>query len=167
MKLLDVHPGGFAQRLNDGIVRARFRQGYDREVMLTPGSVERYDPDLWGACTRLASGHRLRVEVSSSDFTWSDIYDSRPVVMISENLAREVWGTPAAAVGRRIRQGADSQWRDIIGVVDDVRDNGVWMRRRPRLRIGHCFWTPATHEPTLYGRRPSSFEAERRAQKRS
>ena len=68
MKLLDVHPSGFAQRLNDGIVRARFRKGYDREVMLTPGSVEPYELDLWGTCTRLASGHRLRVEVSSSAF---------------------------------------------------------------------------------------------------
>ena len=68
MKLLDVHPSGFAQRLNDGIVRARFRKGYDREVMLTPDSVEPYELDLWGTCTRLASGHRLRVEVSSSAF---------------------------------------------------------------------------------------------------
>ena len=63
MKLLDVHPSGFAQRLNDGIVRARFRKGSDREVMLTPGSVEAYELDLWGTCTRLASGHRLRRSV--------------------------------------------------------------------------------------------------------
>ena len=68
------------------------------------------------------TGTRL---LAGRDFTWNDIYDRRPVVMISENLAREVWGTSAAAVGRRIGQGPNSQWCEIVGVVDDVRDNGV------------------------------------------
>ena len=63
--------------------------------------------------------------LAGRDFTWTDIYDRRPVVMISENLAREVWGTPTAAVGRRIRQTPNSPWREIVGVVEDVRDNGV------------------------------------------
>jgi predicted permease len=68
------------------------------------------------------TGTRL---LAGRDVTWNDIHDARPVVMISENLAREVWGTPGAAVGRRIRQGPRSQWREVVGVVDDVRDNGV------------------------------------------
>jgi putative ABC transport system permease protein len=68
------------------------------------------------------TGARL---LAGRDFTWNDIYDSRPVVMVSANLAREVWGAPAAAVGRRVRQGPDSQWCEVVGVVDDVRDNGV------------------------------------------
>lgn len=63
--------------------------------------------------------------LAGRDFTWNDISGFRPVVMISENLAREVWGTAASAVGRRIRQGPNSQWREIIGVVEDVRDDGV------------------------------------------
>ena len=46
------------------------------------------------------SGTRL---VAGRDFTWTDLYDHRPVVMVSENLARELWGTPAAAIGKRIR----------------------------------------------------------------
>jgi predicted permease len=66
------------------------------------------------------SGTRL---LAGRDFAWHEIHDFRPVVMISENLAREVWGTPAAAVGRQIRRAG--QWREIVGVVDDVRDNGV------------------------------------------
>ena len=45
--LLDVFPDGHAERVQDGIARARFRQGFDKEVPLTPGSVERYDIDLW------------------------------------------------------------------------------------------------------------------------
>jgi len=68
------------------------------------------------------TGTRL---LAGRDFTWNDIYDSRPVVMVSANLAREVWGAPAAAVGRRVRQGPGSQWCEVVGVVDDVRDNGV------------------------------------------
>src|SRR3990170_4435195 len=68
------------------------------------------------------TGARL---LAGRDLTWTDIYDLRPMVMISENLARELWGTPTAAVGRRIRQGPTSPWREIVGVVEDVRDSGV------------------------------------------
>lgn len=65
-KLLDVHPNGFAQRLNDGIVRARFRNGNDHEELLTPGKVEEYHIDLWSTCVELQPGHRLRLEIASS-----------------------------------------------------------------------------------------------------
>ena len=66
--LLDVFPDGHAERVQDGIMRARFRKGFDKEVMLTPGSVERYDLDLWFTSRVFAPGHRLRVSVSSSLF---------------------------------------------------------------------------------------------------
>src|SRR5262249_27314933 len=50
-------------------------------------------------------------------------------VVVSENLARELWGAPAAAVGKRIRQGTSTvgitRWQEVIGVVQDVRENGV------------------------------------------
>ena len=67
------------------------------------------------------SGTRL---VDGRDLTWTEIHERRPVAMISENLARELWGTPAAALGKRIR-GIGSTWREVIGVVQDVRDNGL------------------------------------------
>lgn len=67
-KVLDVHPDGYAQRLNDGIVRARFRKSLEREELLTPGQVEEYDVDCWSTCIRLDTGHRLRLEISSSAF---------------------------------------------------------------------------------------------------
>ncbi len=67
-KILDVHPDGFAQRLNDGIVRARFRRTNDREELLTPGKVEEYNIDAWSTCVLLGKGHRLRLEISSSAF---------------------------------------------------------------------------------------------------
>ena len=66
--LLDVFPDGHAERVQDGVARARFRQGYDKEVPLTPGRVERYDIDLWFTSRMFEAGHRLRVSVSSALF---------------------------------------------------------------------------------------------------
>ena len=66
--LLDVFPDGHAERVQDGIARARFRKGYDQEVLLTPGSTEQYEIDLWFTSRVFASGHRLRVSVSSALF---------------------------------------------------------------------------------------------------
>jgi hypothetical protein len=67
-KVIDVHPDGYAQRLNDGIIRARFRKGLDRQVPLEPGRAEEYEIDCWSTCIRLQKGHRLQVEISSSAF---------------------------------------------------------------------------------------------------
>ena len=66
--LVDVFPDGHAERVQDGVARARFRKGNDREVMLTPGSVERYDMDLWFTSRVFGPGHRLRLTVSSALF---------------------------------------------------------------------------------------------------
>jgi putative CocE/NonD family hydrolase len=66
--LLDVFPNGRAERVQDGIARARFRKGFEREVLLTPGSVERYDIDLWFTSRVFQPGHRIRVSVSSALF---------------------------------------------------------------------------------------------------
>jgi putative CocE/NonD family hydrolase len=66
--LLDVFPDGHAERVQDGVMRARFRKGYDKEVPLTPGSVEKYDIDVWFTSRVFEPGHRLRVTVSSALF---------------------------------------------------------------------------------------------------
>jgi len=66
--LLDVFPDGHAERVQDGVARARFRKGNDREVPLAPGSVERYDIDLWFTSRVFEPGHRIRVTVSSALF---------------------------------------------------------------------------------------------------
>ena len=63
--------------------------------------------------------------VAGRDFTWTDIYDMRPVVLISENMAREYWGGPARALGKRIRSSSKDDWCEIVGVVADVHDDGV------------------------------------------
>ncbi|HET9833553.1 MAG TPA: ABC transporter permease, partial [Vicinamibacterales bacterium] len=69
------------------------------------------------------AGTRL---VAGREITWTEIYGLRPVVMISENLARELWGTPGAAVGKRLRQNPGMPGHEVIGVVQDVRENGVY-----------------------------------------
>ncbi|MFL6429491.1 MAG: ADOP family duplicated permease [Acidobacteriaceae bacterium] len=63
--------------------------------------------------------------VAGREFTWPEIYGVRPVGIISENLAREYWGTPAAALGKRFREFPSMPWHEVVGVVQDVRENGV------------------------------------------
>jgi predicted permease len=62
--------------------------------------------------------------VAGRDITWPDVYEAAPVVMISENFARELFGEPAAALGKRLN-GVDGRWHEIVGVVQDVRDDGL------------------------------------------
>jgi len=67
-KVLDVHPSGYAQRLNDGIVRARYRESLEEVKLLEAGEIVEYDIDCWSTCVLLQTGHRLRLEISSSAF---------------------------------------------------------------------------------------------------
>lgn len=67
-KLVDVHPGGLCLRLCDGMVRARFREGTDREVAMEPGEVSRFEIDVWNTCHVFKAGHRIRLELASSAF---------------------------------------------------------------------------------------------------
>ncbi len=71
------------------------------------------------------TGTRL---VAGREFTWTDVYNLRPMVMVSENLARELWGTPVAAVGKRLREFPGMPWHEVIGVAQDVRENGIQER---------------------------------------
>ena len=63
--------------------------------------------------------------VAGRDFTWTDLYNKIPVVLVSDNLARELWGSPAAAIGKRVRVGTTDDWREVIGVVTNVYDDGM------------------------------------------
>jgi predicted permease len=57
--------------------------------------------------------------------TWADVHNRAQVVLISENFAREVWGEPSKAIGRRVRRSPKSGWVEIVGVVGDERQDGV------------------------------------------
>jgi predicted permease len=66
--------------------------------------------------TRLAAGR---------DLSWTDLYQKLPVALISENFAREYWHDANSALGKRIRVGNADDWREIIGIAQDVYDDGV------------------------------------------
>jgi len=77
-------------------------------------------PDFFRtAGTRIVAGRGL---------TWTEVYGLRPVVMVSENLAREMWGTPSAAVGKQLTEFRSMPWYEVVGVIEDVRENGVQER---------------------------------------
>jgi predicted permease len=63
--------------------------------------------------------------VAGRDFTWTDTYKKLPVALVSENIAREYWHDPAAALGKRIRVSTKDDWREIVGVVGNVYYDGV------------------------------------------
>jgi putative ABC transport system permease protein len=63
--------------------------------------------------------------IAGRDLTWAETYNQSPVALISENMAREVWRDPRAAVGKRIRPTLKDDWREVIGVVADLRDDGA------------------------------------------
>src|SRR5207245_10673353 len=89
------------------------------------------------------AGTRL---IAGREFTWSDVYGLRPVVMISENLAREIWGTPEAAIGKQLREFSSMPWHEVIGVIEDVRDRGV-QDKAPEI----VYWPPMMEY--LFGRK--------------
>ncbi len=66
--LVDVHPGGAAIHLCEGIVRARFRESFTEPSLIEPGRVYEYRIRLWETSNLFARGHRIRLEVSSSNF---------------------------------------------------------------------------------------------------
>ena len=67
-KLIDVYPDGKAWNLCDGIVRGRYRKGRAPAELLTPGEVYAFEIDLWVTSNVFKAGHRIRVEISSSNF---------------------------------------------------------------------------------------------------
>jgi predicted permease len=63
--------------------------------------------------------------IAGRDLTWTDIYNFTPVALVSENFAREYWGDPTGAVGKRIRENNKDEWREIVGVVGNELDDGA------------------------------------------
>ena len=83
--------------------------------------------------------------IAGRDFTWTDLYQKRHVAMVSENLAANSGAIRALLSGKRIRVGATDAWREIVGVVEDVYDNGVQVQA-PAM----AYW-PAMMDGWLFG----------------
>jgi predicted permease len=95
--------------------------------------------------------------VAGRDMTWTDIYGLRPVVMVSENFARESWGSASAAVGKRVRQFSSMPWVEVIGVVQDVRHNGVDEDAPAIVYWPAMIKSPYTPQPTIVPPRSVTF----------
>jgi hypothetical protein len=63
--------------------------------------------------------------VAGRALSWNDLHDRRPVMMVSESVARHEWGSAAAAIGRRIGAGPDQAGIEVVGVMADVHHDGV------------------------------------------
>lgn len=72
IKLIDVHPDGYAMPISEGILRARFRQGTDKPALLTPNEVYEYEIELTGTANVFLPGHRIRIDITSSNFPQFD-----------------------------------------------------------------------------------------------
>ncbi len=90
--------------------------------------------------------------VAGRELTWPETYGLRPVVLVSENLARELWGSPPAAIGKRIREFQSMPWHEVVGVVQDVYENGV-QEKAPSI----VYW------PSMRSYGPGNFDATRSA----
>ena len=71
-KLVDVHPGGKAINVAQGIIRARYRDSWEAPELMTPGEVYKFTIDLWSTSNCFVAGHRIGVEISSSNFPQFD-----------------------------------------------------------------------------------------------
>jgi predicted permease len=89
-------------------------------------------------------GSRL---IAGREFTWDDVYNQRPVGILSENVARELFGSAQAAIGKQITYFQPMPWHQIVGVVEDARHNGV-DATAPAI----VYWP--TMSPNLYGPEP-------------
>src|SRR6266852_4135759 len=67
-KLVDLWPNGFAQNLTEGILRLRYRNSVERPELAKPGEIYHVTVDLWATSNVFLAGHRLRLEISSSNF---------------------------------------------------------------------------------------------------
>jgi uncharacterized protein len=67
-KVVDVWPNGFAQNLTEGILRMRYINSPEKPELIKPGRVYKVNIDLWATSNVFLSGHRLRLEISSSNF---------------------------------------------------------------------------------------------------
>jgi putative ABC transport system permease protein len=141
-------PGVEAAAFADGMpMDADYRNGNPIAVedKFTPGQtppnrrIKSVSPGLFATQgTRLLAGR---------DFTWEDLSNRRLVAIVSESMARENWGEPNAALGKRL--GSPGIWSEVVGVVEDVHDNGA---DRPAPPI--VYYRTGVHAP-LPDRPPS------------
>jgi putative ABC transport system permease protein len=104
--------------------------------------------------------------VAGRDFTWTDIYEHHPVAMLSENLARELWGDPRQAIGKEITANPKDPWREVIGVVRDEREDGA-QQKAPAVAYYPLLMNSFEGNPSIARRTVSYVVRSHRAGSRS
>jgi predicted permease len=118
-----------------GVTAAAFASAAPMEPFISANTV--FAEDRTGAQQVLPSVRRFKFVspgffqtigaglIAGRDFTWTEVVQRRPVGIVSESMAREMWREPAVAVGKRIREAPGGPWREIVGVVEDTPDDGL------------------------------------------
>ncbi len=73
--------------------------------------------------------------LAGRSISWNDIENRRNVVVVTENFAREYWSDPREALSKRVRESPASPWREIVGIVGDIHDDGPSQEATPTV-----FW---------------------------
>jgi hypothetical protein len=95
--------------------------------------------------------------VAGRDFTWDDLNNLGPMLIVSESFARDNWGSASAAIGKRLRKYSKSPWQQVIGVVEDVRVHGVDEAAPPIVYWPAMFYDRFGPKPTMDGLRMVTF----------
>ncbi|MGA8530177.1 MAG: FtsX-like permease family protein, partial [Acidobacteriaceae bacterium] len=95
--------------------------------------------------------------VAGRDFTWSDLDEVSPYIIVSEGFARDEWGSAAAAIGKRVKKYSKSPWQQVIGVVGDVHVHGVAEVAPPIVYWPAVFYSRFAPEPEMDGLRAVTF----------
>lgn len=114
-KLVDVHPDGRAEILTEGILRARYRESPSTPTLLQPDRVEQFLIDMWATSNVFAAGHRIRLEVSSSNFPRFDRNTNTGGTIAEERLDQAI---PAV---NRVLHSRDYPSRLVLPVIERGR----------------------------------------------
>jgi predicted permease len=95
--------------------------------------------------------------VAGRDFTWDDLEQVRPMIVVSESFARENWGAAQAAIGKRVRKYQGSPWQEVIGVVEDVHVHGVDEKAPAIIYWPAMFYDRFATPPGMDGLRFAAF----------
>lgn len=144
-------PGVEAAAFADGLpMDADHRNGMPVAVedRFVPGQtppnrrVKHVSPGLYAVLgTRLLAGR---------DFNWEDLVNRRLVAIVSASMARENWGLPRAAIGKRLSRTQGNTWLEVVGVVEDVHDDGAHKQPPPIV-----YFRTGVHDATQPDRPPS------------
>jgi putative ABC transport system permease protein len=120
-----------------GVTSTLFTEGFEKEGQLPPVRIVKFATPKYFRTVGVPL-------LAGRDLEWVDHFDGRNVAIASESLAKEVWGSPQAALGKRVRTNPSDPWREIVGVAGDVRETGISQPITPAVYfpvLMRSFWS--------------------------